>query len=122
MGLDATIRRPDGKCLGPLYEVQQALAKAFPGVVFGRLPSGVEKIRLATDMGIVFPDVIRQSLESLPERNGGEYEGADFSAQFNLGASEVVQHIHVVLYGCTTASEPMFAFLERHYGWVTTHP
>jgi hypothetical protein len=122
MGLDATIKRADGAPLGELAEVQRALAHAFPGIVFGRLPSGAEKIQAAAERGIVFPDIIRQHLESSPARHGGDYEGPDFSAQFNLGPTEIVQQIDVVLYGNTVASQPMFAQLERQYGWVTTYP
>jgi hypothetical protein len=122
MGLDTTINRADGKALGPLVEVQRALAAAFPGIVLGRLPSGAEKIQAAAERGVVFPDIIRQSLELVPGKYSGEYDGADFSAQLYLGAEEVVQQINVVLYGTTAASEVMFAFLEEKYGWVTTHP
>ena len=122
MGLDATIKRADGEPLGPVAEVQRALTAAFPGIVLGRLPSGAEKIRAAAERGVVFPDIIRQHLESSPAQYGGEYEGPGFSAQFNLGAAELVQEVDVVLYGITVASEPMFELLEREYGWVTTHP
>jgi hypothetical protein len=122
MGLDGTIRRPDGQPLGVVAEVQQALAVAFPGIVFGRLPSGAEKIRAAAEQGIVFPDVIREHLEQAAAQYGGDYETADFVAEFNLGSSNTVQHVVVVLYGTTTASEPMFALLEQRFGWVTTHP
>ena len=122
MGLDATIKRADGEPLGPVAEVQQALAAAFPGIVLGRLPSGADKIQAAAERGLVFPDIIRQHLESAPVQYGGEYQGTDFSAQFSLGAAEVVQQVDVVLCGTTVASEPMFDALERRYGWVTTHP
>src|SRR5262245_61021158 len=122
MGLDATIKRPDGKPLGAVAEVQQALAAAFPGVVFGRLPSGAEKIRAAAERGVVFPDVIRQHLESSPAENGGDYKGPDFSAEFFLGSLEIVQHVHVVLRGTTASSEPMFELLKERYGWFTTYP
>ncbi|HEX3315504.1 MAG TPA: hypothetical protein VHR72_11465 [Gemmataceae bacterium] len=122
MGLDATIKRADGKPLGEVTTVQQALMAAFPGIVLGSLPSGADKIQAAAKGGIVFPDVIRRSLESTPARHGGEYEGPDFSANFVLGPSEIVQQIDVVLYGNTVASEPMFSLLERQQGWITTHP
>ncbi len=122
MGLDATIKRADGEPLGPVAVVQEALAVAFPGIVLGRLPSGAEKIRVAAERGIVFPDVVRQHLELAPAWYGGDYQGPDFSAQFNLGAAAIVQHVDVVLYGNTAASEPMFELLERQYSWVTTHP
>lgn len=122
MGLDATIQRPDGEPLGKLADVQQALATAFPGIRFGRLPSGAEKIRAAEEQGVVFPEIIRQHLESSPARHGGESEGPELSAQFSLGSSEPVPHVDVVLYGDTVASEPMFARLEERYGWITTHP
>ena len=122
MGLDGTIKRLDGKPLGEVADVQQALAVAFPGIALGRLPSGAEKIRAAAEQGVVFPDIIRQHLESSPAEHGGDYEGPDFSAQFNLGSSEVVEQVDVVLYGKTVASGPMFAFLEERFGWVTTFP
>ena len=122
MGLDGTIKRADGKPLGPVTEVQQALADVFPGIVLGRLPSGAEKIRRAAERGVVFPESIRQSLQPIPAKYGGEYAGPSFSAQFNLGAAEMVQQIDVLLYGKAVASDPMFALLERRYGWVTTHP
>ena len=120
MGLDIVVKRADGRPLGPLAEVQQALAEAFPGIVFDQEPSGTEKIRAAEAKGIIFPDVIRQQFETAPARHAGDYEGPGFSAQFNLGAGETVQAIDVVLYGKTVASEPMFALLKKEYGWITT--
>lgn len=122
MGLDATIRRADGRPLGRVAEVQRALTVAFPGIVFGRLASGAEKIHAAAEIGHVFPDVIREHLESRPAEYSAEYEGNDFSAQFYLGASETVDLVEVVLYGVTVASEPMLALLQREYGWLTTFP
>jgi hypothetical protein len=122
MGLDATIKREDGKPLGEVAEVRKALEQAFPGIALGQLPSGAEKIRAAEEQGIIFPEVIRQHLKSAPSQFGGEYVGPEFSAQFNLGSSEVVQAVDVVLNGTTVASEPMFSLLEKQWGWVTTHP
>lgn len=120
MGLDIVVKRDDGRPLGPLDEVQQALSAAFSGIEFGREPSGAEKIRAAEASGIIFPDVIRQQFESAPAHHAGDYEGPDFSAQFGLGAGEIIQAIDVVLYGTTAASEPMFAYLKKNYGWITT--
>jgi len=45
MGLDATIKRADGKPLGTVAEVEKMLEVAFPGIFFERLPSGAEKIK-----------------------------------------------------------------------------
>jgi hypothetical protein len=122
MGLDGTIKRPDGMPLGEVANVQQALAGAFPGIVLGRLPSGAEKLRAASEQGIVVPEIIRQHLESSPAQNGGDYQGPDFSAQFNLGSSDVVREVDIVLYGNTAESGSMFALLAERYGWVTTFP
>jgi hypothetical protein len=122
MGLDATIKRPDGLPLGQLADVQQALRAVFPGIVFGRLLSGIEKIQAAAERGVAFPDGIRRNIESLPARHGGDYEGPGFSATFILGSSDVVQQIDAVLYGTATASEPMFQLLKNRHEWVTTHP
>jgi hypothetical protein len=122
MGLDGTIRRPDGKPLGEVAEVRAALAVAFPGIVFGRLPSGAEKIQAAAEQGVTFPEIIRQHLERAPAEHGGDYKGPDFKAAFFLGSSEIVHEVGVQLYGTTVASEPMFALLEQRFGWVTTHP
>lgn len=122
MGLDGTIKRADGLPLGPVTKVQQALSLVFPGIVLGRLPGGAEKVQAAAERGIIFPEILRQHLDSAPGEYGGDYEGPDFSAKFYLGAAEVVQQIEVVLYGATVASEPMFALLEQECGWVTTYP
>ena len=122
MGLDGTIRRADGEPLGNLAAVQHVIAEAFPGIVFGRLPSGDEKIRAAAEQGVIFPDIIRESLQRTPAQHGGEFKCPDFSASFNLGAAETVQQVQVLLYGKTTASEPMFGVLEKRFGWITTHP
>lgn len=122
MGLDGTIKRLDGKPLGPIAEVQQVLATAFPDIELGRLPSGAEKIQAAKEKGIEFPDVIRLHLESAPAQYGGEYEGPEFSAQLYFGPDDIVQQINIVLYGNTTAYDPIAEFLERESGWITTHP
>ncbi len=113
MGLDGTIKRPDGEPLGTVAAVRQALASAFPGIKFGRKPSGAEKLRIAATQGITFPDILREHFESSPAQEGAEYQGPEFSAQFHFGPDEVVQQVDVVLYGTTTASR---------YGWITTHP
>lgn len=122
MGLDGTIKRADGRPLGTLAEVQDTLSTIFVGIVLGRLPSGAEKIRSAAERGIVFPDFLRQHFESAPASFGGKYEGAEFSAQFSLGSSDVVQEIDVVLYGTTTESDPLFSLLEVRYDWITAYP
>ncbi|MCE9532238.1 MAG: hypothetical protein K8T89_14130 [Planctomycetes bacterium] len=122
MGLDGTIKRHDGKPLGTVAAVQEALASAFPGIKFGREPSGAEKLLMAEAKGVRFPDSLRQHLESSPAQAGADYEGPDFSAQFHFGPNDVVQIVDVVLYGTTTASDPMFARLKEQYGWITTHP
>ena len=86
------------------------------------LSSGPDKLRAAAEQGVTFPEILRQHmLASLPEYEG-DYEGADFSAQFHMGPSEIVHEIDVVLHGTTVASEPMFTTLEEQYGWITTHP
>src|SRR5262245_55575399 len=115
MGLDGTIKRADGTPLGNVETVQNSLAAAFPGIVFGRRPGGEEKIRAAAEKGVVFPDIIRESLERSPAELGGEFEGSDFSASFVLGPSETVQRVHVLLYGNTTSSEPMLAILRQRF-------
>ena len=45
MGLDATIRRSDGKPLGEINNIQEALAAAFPGIVSGRLPAASKRFK-----------------------------------------------------------------------------
>jgi hypothetical protein len=122
MGLDGTINRPDGNPLGSLAEVQAALATAFPGIEVGQIASGDEQLRAANAQGIVFPEIIRRHLTSTPAKHGAEYMAPEFSAQFNFGIGEIVQQVDVVLYGTTAKSEPMFALLERDFGWITTHP
>lgn len=122
MGLDGTIKHRDGKPLGTVPAVQQALASAFPGIKFGREPSGAEKLRIATAQGITFPDIFRKHFESSRAQEGAEYQGPEFSAQFHFGPDEVVQQVDIVLYARTTASEPMFTLLEERYGWITTYP
>lgn len=122
MGLDGTIKRADGQALGNVSFVQQALAKVFPGICFGRLPSGKERIRAAVEKGVVLPDALLKYLETSSANLGAEYEGSDFSAQFNLGSSETVQEVDIVLYGKTTRSDPNFELLEEQFGWITTHP
>lgn len=122
MGLDATIKRADGKPLGTVAEVEKILAVAFPGVVFDRLPSGAEKIQAAKQKGIEFPEILRKHFEAAPAQHGAEFNGPDFSAQFSLGPSDVVQEIDVTLRGKTTASERNLAVLEKRFGWITTYP
>jgi len=122
MGLDGTIKRPDGKPLGAVAEVEQALALAFPGVEFGRMMSGAEKLNAAAAQEIELPEILRQHFESTPAQECGDYQGRNFSAQFNLGADGIVQQVDVGLYGDTIASAPMFVFLEERYGWIITHP
>jgi hypothetical protein len=121
MGLDGTIKRGDGRPLGDVEFVQQALAAAFPGIVFGTRPSGVERIHAASELGVTFPDALKQPLERLPAILGGDYHEPAFSAQFGLGASANVQQIDLVLYGDATAATAPLRMLDVVYGWVTTH-
>jgi len=122
MGLDGTIKRPDGEPLGERKAVQAVIAAVFPGIVFGQEPSGVEKIKRAAKRGIVFPDVIRQHMEAAPAEFTGNYQGQGCSASFFLGPSEVVRQIHVDLRGKTGDLSPMFAELQRQQHWIMTHP
>ena len=122
MGLDGTIRRADGRPLGTLDEVRRALVDVFPGIILGQNLSGAERIRIAAERGIEFPEVLRKSLERIPAKFGADYVGPEFSAEFLLGADETVQTVDVVPYGNTVAAEPMFEALTRKHGWITTHP
>ncbi len=122
MGLDGTIKRRDGNPLGNVAEVQKVLAEIFPGINLGVLPSSLEIIRQAAESGVEFPEVLRKCFESTPARYAGDFEGPEYSAEFILGSSEIVQQIDVVLRGNTVASDSAFDALESRYGWITTHP
>lgn len=122
MGLDGTIKRADGRPLGTLAEVRRALVDVFPGIVLGQNLSDPERIRIAAERGIEFPEILRKTLERIPAKFGADYVGPEFSAEFVLGADETVQTVDVVLYGNTVAAERMFEALKRKFGWMTTHP
>jgi len=122
MGLDTTIKSRDGLPLGNAETVKSAIAAAFPGVKFGVLPSGVEKIRVMAERGIEFPEVIRAHLESQPAELGGDFQNDQFSAEFFLGSTEPIEHVDAVLRGQTVASEPFLEKLMAMTGWQITHP
>lgn len=122
MGLDGTIKRLDGKPLGTLPEVQQILQRVFPGIELGTLPGGKAQLQYFAEQGIELPEVLRKNYESMPERFAGDFQNADFSAEFQFGSSEIVQQIDVVLRGTTVASEEYLKILETEHGWITTHP
>lgn len=122
MGLDGTIKRLDGKPLGTLEEVQRVLQHVFPQIELGTLPSGLDQLRVFEEKGIDLPDVLRKNFESMPAIFAGDYQNEDFSAEFRLGSTEIVQQIDVVLRGTTVASEKYLSKLESEYGWITTHP
>ncbi len=124
MGLDATIKRLDGEPLGVITAVQQELAKAFPGVTWGQSVSGPEKIRLAANRGIIFPEVIRQSMEATAAEWVGHFEGQDHSVEFFLGSATLVDDVSLVFRGRTgaLALEQSLKALEHRLGWTTTFP
>src|SRR4030095_4097538 len=122
MGFDVTIKRADGRPLGYIADVQQALVAVFPGIVLGQSLSGAEKLRRASEQGVTFPEILRQHVAASVPEYEGDYEGPEFSAQFHLGPSETVREIDVVLYGNMEVAEATFAQLTERYEWITTHP
>jgi hypothetical protein len=122
MGLDGTIKREDGRPLGDLSMVQQVLVAVFPGMVFGRLPSGQEKITAAANRGVEFPIIVRRALETRPASVGGVFENESFTADFDLGPDAIVKTVSVLLYGEMQRSEPFWEKLKALAGWVITHP
>src|SRR5262245_30131449 len=104
MGLDGTIKRPDGHSLGSFTHVQSVLADIFPGVVLRRYGSGLEKLKAAEAQGIAFPDVLREHMASSPATYEGGYTGAEFSIEFYADAADIIPKLGVVLRGTTTHS------------------
>lgn len=66
MGLDGTIKRPDGQPLGSFAQVEGVLASLFPGVAFGLSLSGLEKLEAMESKGVTLPAVLREHLVSGP--------------------------------------------------------
>jgi hypothetical protein len=122
MGLDGTIKRPDGQSLGSFAEVQSVLADIFPGVDLQRSLSGLEKLHTAEAHGITFPPVVREHMASAPATYEGDYTGADFSIEFYADVADIIPELGVELRGTTTHSEPLFTLLKERYGWLLTHP
>jgi hypothetical protein len=122
MGLEGTIKRRDGRPLGSIAEVQTALSSVFSGVTLHRSLSGIEKLQIATEQGITFPEILREHLASSPSKYEGAYESAEFSVEFYMDDSEVIQEIGVVLRGTTSRSKTFFALLGERFGWIITHP
>ena len=121
MGFDVTIERADGRPLGNIADVNRTLAEVFPGIDLGRSLSGPEKLQKAADQGVQFPEILRKHFEVSPSEYEGDYQCPEFSAEFHLGAFELVQQIYVVAYGDMGAAQTVFAKLERH-DWIATHP
>ena len=122
MGLDGTIKRPDGQSLGSFDQVQRVLTDIFPGVALQRSLSGREKLKAAEAQGVTFPAVLRDHMASSPATFEGDFIGAGFSIEFYAEAGETILELSVVLRGTTTRTEPLFALLEERYSWILTHP
>ncbi len=122
MGLDGTIKRPDGRSLGSFAQVQSVLADIFPGVALQRSLSGLEKLQTAEAQGITVPAVLREHMASAPATYEGDYTGADFSIELYADVAGTIPELGVVLRGSTTHAESLFAILNERYGWILTHP
>ena len=122
MGLDGTIKRPDGQSIGTFAQVQGVLADIFSGVVLQRSLSGLEKLQTAEAQGITFPTILRKHMASTPAKYEGDYAGADFSIEFYADAADILPKLAVSLRGTTTHAEPLFTLLKERHGWILTHP
>ncbi len=122
MGLDGTIKRPDGQLLGSFDQVQSVLADIFTGVALQRSLSGQEKLQTAEAQGITFPAGMREHMASAPATYEGDYTGADFSIEFYADAADIIPELGVLLRGTTTHAEPLFTLLKERSGWILTHP
>lgn len=122
MGLDGTIKRPNGQSLGSFEHVQSVLADIFPNLTLERSLSGLEKLQTAEAQGITFPAVLREHMASAPATYQGDYTGTDFSIEFYADAADIIPELSVVLRGTTKHTASQFALLAERYGWILTHP
>jgi hypothetical protein len=120
MGLDATIRRLDGKPLGDVETVQSILTALYPGAAFGVESSGADQVRAAAERGVVYPAALAEALADLPATYKGSFEGDGYSITFNLGADPTVNQVDVVFYGATSQAPPVEDRLPDE--WTITFP
>lgn len=119
MPWEITIRRGDGEPLGDLTTVRELFVAAIPGLQFYREPSGPEKIAAARAMGVEFPDVLRQHMETRPATEQADYEGDGYSIRFYGFNGQPLSAVYAEVRGNGNPL-PALAALCRPNKWVAT--
>jgi hypothetical protein len=116
---DIIIKRADGFPLGTQQEVQQEIARAFPGVRFYRDPSGSEKLA-SLPPGVEMPEVIKRHWETAPAELRGDLSGRRYSLRFYLGAqdTQALPTVTIEARGKSRAAVPMMEALTLSTGWI----
>jgi hypothetical protein len=79
MALDITITPSRTADLGNSEQLRRTLSAAFPGIEFGREPSGLEKIEKARKAGIDFGEIAEQFLRDVPEKQAASFQNGRFT-------------------------------------------
>ena len=116
MATEFALERSDKGVIGSFAEVQAMIRKVFPEVVFAWTTSGIEKLRIAEERGIVLPEAIRRSCETLPSLLEGQADLSGASVRFGLGYEEPVRCIYVQPSGDSSGLDAKLVALETAVG------
>jgi hypothetical protein len=120
MSLDVKLTRPDGKALGAIESVQQAIRAVLPDVRFYQDAGGQEKINQFEARGIELPEALRNVFAKMPAIFKGDYgrEQDGLWLHFVLGAGGDLRLLHVSVKSDTDAAERLLNDLAASQGWT----
>jgi hypothetical protein len=118
MALGGVIRRGDRQPLGTADEVKTELKEAFPGARF-TLVRGPHPIEPTTEPnGFSLLRFLSWLFRESYPRWEGNFEGAEFAAEFKFPDGPVVEKVTVTLYGRGSPNAtPYFSKLAKKTGW-----
>ena len=105
MATEFALERSDCAAIGSFEEVKALLCEVVPTVKFGWALSGPEKLKIATERGIEFPDVLRKAMETFPSLLEGRAEQKDWMLELGLGHSEQVLCLYLTPRGADEKGE-----------------
>jgi hypothetical protein len=120
MALGAVIRRGDRQPLGTADEVKDELKEAFPGTRFIliRGPHPIESMMMMHPKGLSLVRLLTWLFREKYPHWEGNFEGAEFAAEFKLPVGPVVRKVRVTLYGRGSPNAtPYFTKLTKKTGW-----
>lgn len=111
------VRRDASETLGSFTDIRGVIESAFPEAVFSVEPGGAEKVARAAEIGVHFPEVLREHLMSRPAQTVAEIGDEHGGIRFSLGWRDPVRSLGVEAWGACDALMQRLDRMCADAGW-----